>query len=164
MVGGCLFGAPRVQAQARKAATAEPAGYRAAIGAGIEEFDFNHFAEAREHFARAHALFPNARTLRGLGMCDFELRRYAEAIAYLKASLASDVKQLEGKLRRDTEALLARAEGYAGTLLVHAQPADATVTIDGLSVEPASDGSLLIEVGDHVLEKKASPTGVHDSA
>jgi tetratricopeptide (TPR) repeat protein len=143
-------------AQSRRASGAEPAGYRTAIGAGIEEFDLNHFTEAREHFARAHALFPNARTLRGLGLCDFELRRYVAAVQYLKEALASDVKQLDGKLRKETEAMLARAQGYVGTLHVHAQPAEALVTVDGISVTPAADGGLLLEVGDHVLEVRAT--------
>ena len=142
-------------AQSRRA-SAEPAGYRTASGAAIEEFDLNHFTEAREHFARAHALFPNARTLRGLGLCDFELRRYVAAVQYLKEALASDVKQLDGKLRKETEAMLARAAGYVGTLRVQAQPAEALVSVDGISVTPASDGSMLLEVGDHVLEVRAT--------
>jgi tetratricopeptide (TPR) repeat protein len=142
-------------AQSRRTG-AEPAGYRTAIGAAIEEFDLNHFTEAREHFARAHALFPNARTLRGLGLCDFELRRYVAAVQYLKEALASDVKQLDGKLRKETEAMLVRAAGYVGTLRVQAQPAEALVSVDGISVTPAPDGSMLLEVGDHVLEVRAT--------
>lgn len=143
-------------AQSRRANAVEPAGYRQAIGAAIEEFDLNHFTEAREHFARAHALFPNARTLRGLGLCDFELRRYVAAVQYLKGALASDVKQLDGKLRKETEAMLARAAGYVGTLRVQTQPVEALVSVDGISVTLAADGSLLLEVGDHVLEVRAT--------
>ncbi|HEX6244318.1 MAG TPA: PEGA domain-containing protein [Polyangiales bacterium] len=142
-------------AQSRRTG-AEPAGYRTAIGAAIEEFDLNHFTEAREHFARAHVLFPNARTLRGLGLCDFELRRYVAAVQYLKEALASDVKQLDAKLRKETEAMLTRAAGYVGTLRVRTQPAEALVSVDGISVTPAADGSMLLEVGDHVLEVRAT--------
>ncbi len=54
----------------------DPEGYRAAIDAAVQEYELNHFEESREQFARAHALNPNARTLRGLGVADFELRRW----------------------------------------------------------------------------------------
>lgn len=143
-------------AQGRKTAAQEPAGYRAAIGAAIEEFDLNHFTEAREHFARAHGLFPNARTLRGLGLSDFELRRYVAAVQYLEQALATDVKRLDGKLRSETDAILQRAKGYVGTLRLRAQPAETQVTLDGIPIERGSWDGLLVEVGDHLLEARAT--------
>lgn len=143
-------------AQSRKSSTQEPAGYRAAIGAAIEEFDLNHFTEAREHFARAHALFPNARTLRGLGLSDFELRRYVAAVQYLEQALATDVKRLDGKLRAETEAILQRAKGYVGTLRLRAQPADTEIALDGIPVERSNWDGFLVEVGDHLLEARAT--------
>jgi tetratricopeptide (TPR) repeat protein len=109
------------------ASTAEPVGYKAAIDSAIEEFASNNLAEAREHFGRAHALFPNARTLRGLGMVEFELRNYPEAIGWLRKALAFDVKRLEGKLRGETEDLLERANGYVGEVRLRVSPSDASV-------------------------------------
>src|SRR5688572_7233282 len=63
------------------------AGYDDLIKRAIVEFDNSHCAEARALFRRAHELSANARTFRGLGITAFELRRYLEASAELKASL-----------------------------------------------------------------------------
>lgn len=61
-------------AQSRRESTQkEPAGYRDAIDTALQEMGLGNYEEAREQFARAHALSPNARTLRGLGISEFEL-------------------------------------------------------------------------------------------
>src|SRR5262245_48073860 len=87
---------------------AEPPGYRAAVDEAVTEHQAWHFTEARGLFVRAHALFPNARTLKGLGMVEFELRNYHESAEYLRASLASAVKPLTSELRAEALALLHR--------------------------------------------------------
>jgi hypothetical protein len=133
----------------------EPAGYRAAIDLAIQEHELNYFAEAREHFARAHALFPNARTLRGLGFADFELRHYVDAVKELGAALASETKPLEGPLRKNTEALLARAQLYVGEVRIALEPANTTLSVDGVAVDPGPRRVLLLGVGDHMLEFQA---------
>lgn len=147
--------ASAARAQARSAQDESPA-YRSAIAGAVEEFDLNHFSEAREQFVRAHALFPNARTLRGLGLCDFELRRYVSAVGYLRDALDSNVKRLEGGLRSATESILQRAESYVGTVRFELEPKDASVAIDGVNVEPNAAGNVLIEVGDHALVVRAA--------
>src|SRR5690349_15250674 len=88
---------PRWQACARaqaqpESAPAYPAEYERAIDSGIAEFQQGNYVEAREQFARAHALVPNARTLRSLGMVEFELRNYVDAVTYLEGALGSSVK------------------------------------------------------------------------
>jgi hypothetical protein len=133
----------------------EPAGYRAAIDAAVQEHELNHYAESREHFARAHALLPNARTLRGLGVADFELRRYVDAVKELAAALATPAKRLEGSLRSDTEALLAQARAYVGETHLRLYPPDATLRVDGVETVLGPEASLMIEVGDHELEISA---------
>lgn len=133
----------------------EPAGYRAAIDAAVQEHELNHFAESREHFAHAHALLPNARTLRGLGVADFELRHYVDAVRELEAALAAPAKRLQGSLRADTEALLARARGYVGETQLRLDPPDATLRVDGVPSQLDSEAKLMLEVGDHELEVSA---------
>jgi hypothetical protein len=135
--------------------SAEPPGYREAVDAAIAEYEGGNFAESRALFARAHALFPNARSLRGLGMADFELRNYASSIDYLQQALASPVKALEGELRAETEQLLARARGFVGRFRLSLQPADAAVTLDGSGVPPGATAQLVLAVGDHTLEVSA---------
>jgi hypothetical protein len=143
-------------AQGRKAgASSEPAGYREAIDTALQEVELGNYDEAREQFARAHALFPNARTLRGLGIAEFERRHYVTAVEHLEAALASSVRPVEGKMRADTEALLTRAKGYVGTVTLAVAPGDATVLVDGIRrLEPGQD-AVRLDVGDHVLELRA---------
>jgi tetratricopeptide (TPR) repeat protein len=133
----------------------EPDGYRAAIDAAVQEFELNHFAESREQFARAHALYPNARTLRGLGVADFELRRYVQAVQELEAALAHHAKRLDGGVRAETEELLGRARAYVGAVQLALEPADATILVDGEPVPLHGGGQLMLEVGDHQLEISA---------
>jgi hypothetical protein len=132
----------------------EPEGYRQAIDGALEEMQLSNFVEAREQFARAHALFPNARTFRGLGISEFELKHYTIATDYLRQALASKVRELEGRLRKDTEALLARASSYVGELSISVTPNDATLLIDGTRRSRGSH-DVHLDVGDHVLEFRA---------
>jgi hypothetical protein len=88
-------------------------------------------------------------------MVAFELRNYAESAQKLEEALASSVKPLEGKLRSDTEALLARAKRYLGELRVETDPEAATLRVDGNRVELGPEGSLLLEVGTHTIEAQA---------
>src|SRR5689334_12069641 len=71
-----------------------PEGYEALIEAALTEFGAGHWEEARALFRQAHASFPNARTLRGMGMASFELRDYPEALGELGAALTDDRRPL----------------------------------------------------------------------
>jgi tetratricopeptide (TPR) repeat protein len=121
----------------------------------LSEYTAKNFPEARALFAEAHRLYPNARTLRGLGMTAFELRSYRESIAYLSEALASLVKPLDGSLRAETERLLARAERFVGKLNLEVNPASAEVLLDGNPVQVAAGTPLVLEVGEHSLEFRA---------
>jgi hypothetical protein len=133
----------------------DPPGYADAVKHGLAELEAGNYPEAREEFLRAHELFPNARTMRGLGMVEFELRNYAECVRRLEASLAFAVKPLDASLRAETEALLERARRYLGELELEVDPDSARVSIDGNAIEPAQRGRLLLEVGNHSLEVQA---------
>jgi hypothetical protein len=87
-------------AQEQPSATSErvdPAGYAALIDEALAEHQALNFEEARTLFAKAHAIFPNARTLRGMGMMEFELRDYAAGAEQLEQALASQVRPLAGE-------------------------------------------------------------------
>lgn len=137
-------------AAAQTRASALP--YQEAIREGIREFDLGHFNEARELFRRAHALDPNARTLRGLGWVEFELRNYGEAATLLEQALASTVKPLDDKQRAEAQKVLDRARAFLGKVHVATEPTAATVVVDGAVVELGPAGTLVLEVGDHVFE------------
>jgi tetratricopeptide (TPR) repeat protein len=135
--------------------SAEPVEYRAAIDLAVAEYELSNFAEARAQFQKAHALYPNARSFRGLGMTEFELRNYGDAIAHLEHALASPIKQLTGTLREQTVDLLTRARGYVARLHLELDPQSATLVVDGTEVQRGATDLLLLEVGDHVIELHA---------
>lgn len=151
------FAQPRVVAQVdESAALGEPPGYAQLIDEAIREYRARHFEEARALFARAHELYPNARALRGMGMADFELREYVDALAHLRAALASPVRPLSGSLRDETEALATRAEAFVARVALALQPRSAEVTLDGSPVALDDTRELVLGVGDHVLEFRAA--------
>jgi hypothetical protein len=141
------------------AAATEPPGYRDAVDAAVSEHDAGHFAESRALFARANALFPNARALRGIGMAEFELRNYRGSIDYLEQALSSTVRPLEGELRAETEALLARARGFVGRFHLVREPSNATVTLNGSLLAPNDSSLLVLAVGDHQIAVAAEGYG-----
>ncbi|MET0391462.1 MAG: tetratricopeptide repeat protein [Polyangiales bacterium] len=152
---GALLPALVVRAQSvppPESAGSDLATYSEAIREGVLEYESGNFAEAREQFRRAHAIAPNARTLRGLGLTSFELRRYREAADYLTQALASPAKPLDIKQRADTESMLERARRYLGRIRVSVEPSDAKVTVDGALARFDADGLLELEVGDHTFE------------
>jgi hypothetical protein len=134
---------------------AEPAAYRSTVREALSEYHDKNFPEARALFEEAHRLYPNARTLRGLGMTAFELRSYRESVSFLKSALESQVKPLEGNLRIETERLLTRAERFVGKLTIHVTPPDANVTIDGNPVVVNGDAPVVLDVGEHTFEFQA---------
>lgn len=133
----------------------EPPSYRTAVEEAVAEYEKQHFQEARALFARANSIFPNARALRGLGMVEFELRNYGISIEYLEAALSSKSRPLEGSLRTQSEALLARARGFVGYLAMNVTPGAARIVVDGVRVEVAPGKALVLQVGDHKLEVQA---------
>ena len=133
-----------------------PRGYEHAIELAVDEHERGHFEEAREHFREAHELYPNARTLRGLGKVEFELRNYGESVKFLSEALASDVRPLGPELRGEVETLLDRARAYVGEVHVNVEPGSATVSVDGVAVASGPQAALDLLVGDHLLEFRAS--------
>lgn len=142
--------------RARSGPSAESREYRALIDQALEEYDAQNYAEARALFLRAHTLQPNARTLRGLGMVEFELRNYIDSVARLEQALSSSVRPLSGELRRETEQLLVRARSYIARVALVVEPAHASglrVSVDGAQVEPNTE--LDLAVGEHVFLAQA---------
>lgn len=140
---------------ARAQEPAEPPQYRDTVREALAEYHAKNFPEARALFMDAHQLYPNARTLRGLGMTSFELRSYAEAIGYLREALASQVKPLEGGLRNETERLLRRAERFVAKVNVSVTPPNVRLTLDGEPRDLRPGEPILLDVGEHILHFEA---------
>ncbi len=129
--------------------------YRQAIKDGVSEYDAHHFEEALGYFRRAHALNPNARTFRGIGMASFELRDYVTAVRSLTAALADQRKALSDEQRKETQDLLDRGRMFVAVYTLALSPANAQVTIDAKAVEREPDGSVMLGLGEHLIEARA---------
>jgi hypothetical protein len=132
-----------------------PEGYRALVDSALEEFGAEHWAEARTLFERAHAMFPNARTLRGIGMAAFELRDYVAARRALADALASPRRALTDEQRTQVQGLLDRASVFVGTYHVGPAPRGSTLAVDGVAAEVEGDlatsAAVALAVGAHEL-------------
>ncbi len=127
----------------------EPEGdYRHLVREALTEYAAGNFLEARTLFERAHAMRPSARTLRGLRLTAYELKRYEKAIAELKAALAASEHPLTPDQAAEARASIAKAQRFVGTLVVSAEPATAELSIDGQRV---ASGEHLLDAGDHTL-------------
>jgi hypothetical protein len=142
-------------ASAPATTAAEPPGYRVAIDEAIAEYAAGRYPEARALFLRAHTLQPSARTLRGLGMAEFELRNYVEATRYLQQALSSTVRALDGELRTTTQALLTRAQGFVGRYALSLTPPELQLKVDSVPAAREPDGTLMLCIGDHALHAEA---------
>jgi len=139
------------------AAGDEPAEYRAAIAIAAFEYKVvGNFVEARAQFLKAHELYPNAHSLRGLGMTELAMHHYKEAVSYLEQALGERVKPLEGETRDATASLLERAYSQVARIHLKAEPANTIVVVDDESVPAYAQGTLVLALGAHVLEFSAA--------
>ncbi|MEY4510227.1 MAG: hypothetical protein RLZZ450_2349 [Pseudomonadota bacterium] len=146
--------------EARPAAGgATSAAYRQFVDGALVEYGQGNYLEARALFYKAHSLFPNARTLRGLGITEFELRDYRECVRLLSEALNSNERPLSGPMRADTERLLARARDFFGSIRLRISPADASavasVLLDDRSVPQSVRKTLSVDLGEHQLTVRA---------
>ena len=143
------------EAAAEPPSATAPPGYDQTIDTALQEFEAGNFAEARSQFLKAHAIFPNARTLRALGKAEYELKNYRQAVGYLEQAVDSKVRPLTSEQRVETQRLLESARGYLGRYFIDVKPPDATLLLDGTPVSLGDRGLLVLNVGDHVLSLEA---------
>lgn len=140
-----------------RGAHAEEADYQRTVDAALEEYKLGHFEEARGLFQHAHELEPSARTLRGLGMVEFELRHYVTAIALLEQARSSQVKPLTPEQRTAVEELLARTRHFVAHYQLSLEPSTAEVSLelDGAALTLPADRKLTVSAGEHRLRVSA---------
>jgi hypothetical protein len=129
--------------------------YQDLVQKGLHEYDLGNFSEAKAFFTRAHALSPNARTLRGLGMSAYELRNYVEAIDYFQRALTASERPLTPQMRTEVSQLLSQARSFVTKLALAVQPAQARVRLDAREVVRDTEGNLLLDPGTHELVVEA---------
>jgi tetratricopeptide (TPR) repeat protein len=126
------------------------------IGDAVAEYDAGHFQEARALFRQAHEKQPSARTLRGIGMCSFELRDYVEAARNLAASLREQRRPLTAEQKRHADALLTRANTFIGRFTIKMKPENSSLFVDGHPAELEPEGLLLLSFGRHQLSLRCA--------
>jgi hypothetical protein len=146
--------AERASAQA-KPVQADSSEYRELVRRALVEFDAKNWVEARTLFRAAHDAQPSARTLRGLGMVAFEMQEYVAAHEQLSAALRDPRKPLEGALRAETEALLARTRRQIGHVRLELDPPDAVVRLNGNRVD-AGVRDLWLKAGSNMVRAEAA--------
>lgn len=140
---------------ARAEPQADPPGYAPLIDEALSEMRGGHFVEARALFERAHVLYPNARTLRGLGMMAYELRSYAESVAYFEQALQATEKPLDPALRSNVETQLKKALRFVALLRLALAPPETRVSVDGQPAVQVRPGELPLDAADHLLTFEA---------
>jgi hypothetical protein len=153
---GCALGlsSPALAQQHRAAVSgAAEVSYDELIREALSEFNLRNFAEARALFERAHALEPNARTLRGLGITAFELKRYVRALSELQAALDETHKPLTEAQRNEVRSLIAKSRRFVGEVKLAITPEDASVAVDG---RPSASADLVLDLGEHDVVVRAS--------
>jgi tetratricopeptide (TPR) repeat protein len=138
-----------------KLSAQESADYRAAIRAALIEYGAGRFPEARALFLRAHSLQPSARTLRGLGMVEFELRHYVEAIRLTEQAVRDTRNPLDAVQRKEAAGLLDQAGSFVGRYHVACTPETAQLYVDGQAYTLDGDHVVVLDVGEHTLSAEA---------
>jgi tetratricopeptide (TPR) repeat protein len=145
----CVFHSSAL-AQPSSAARADSS-YDALVLKGIAEYERGNWIEANAFFTRAHALQPNARTLRSLGMVAYELRTYVEAIGYFQAALQHQQRPLTAEMRSQIDNMLREAEGFIARIRLDVEPATAKLSVDGQAPTFDPDQRLMLDAGQHEI-------------
>lgn len=153
---------PIVAAQNSLAADKEKqAQYRGLIDKALQEYALGHWPEARVFFSDAHTVWPNARTLRGLGMTCYEERSYVEAIGFLEQALENKVQPLTPKLASETAGILEQAKRFVSSVHFELTPDDALLRIDEQPAKWRPNGAVLLDPGTHSIEASSPGFETH---
>lgn len=128
--------------------------YRKAIKDGVAEYEARHFEEALSYFRKAHQVYPNARTYRGIGMASFELRDYVTAVRSLTAALDDQRKPLSPDQRKETQDLIDRCRLFVAVYTLKISPPEAQTIVDANPAELEPDGTLMLGLGVHTIEAR----------
>lgn len=123
--------------------------YSKLVADAVEAFDAGNFEDSREMLRQAHALRPNARTLRGMGLASFEMGNYPWAVVDLEAALAETRQPMSVEQRTEVEKLLTEADALIARYAIRGLPADGKLTVDEGDAVWDSTGLLLLGQGSH---------------
>ena len=130
--------------------------YDELIGRALQEFKLGHWTEARVFFGEAHALRPNARTLRGLGLASYEARNYVEAIDFFEQALVNKQQPLTPRMRDECSRLLSQARKFVSNATIDVDPPNVELLLDGKPIQLGEDASVLLDPGQHEFLARAA--------
>jgi hypothetical protein len=134
--------------------------YDALVREAVGEYNMGNWREARLLFGQAHELHPSARTWRGMGLTDYESKRYVEAIGELQAALESTVKRLTDAQREEVQGVLERSQRFVAIYTL-TLPSDASeLRLDGKPASVDDNGALRLNPGAHVLSVRRASGAV----
>jgi hypothetical protein len=125
------------------------------LRAALAAYERSDLELARTLFEAVHAENPSARTLRGLGIVAYRQGRFADAVALLERSLASDIRPLTAEMQTSVQVLRDDASLRVGRLALVVAPASAQVQVDGQPGVQGLNGEFLLAPGNHTLEASA---------
>lgn len=134
---------------ASSAKAAEETSAREHFDRGLLLVDQTRYEEAIVEFERAQAISPHASVLYNIGMAYANARRYAKALAVLRAYLASPASEQDALRVREAQARIARLEPLVARLRVHVEPPSARVYIDGQVASGREE--IALDAGAHAL-------------
>ncbi|MFO0696599.1 MAG: hypothetical protein U0230_23725 [Polyangiales bacterium] len=138
-----------VPALAAAEADVPPPRYGELVEQALHESSEGRWAEARAIFREAHALYPNARTWRAIGIASYEIRDYVEAYRALTEALVDTRKPLTDVQRAEAEDVLGRVRTFVGRYTLEAFPGEATFVVDGVATQPMGARELVLPIGRH---------------
>lgn len=150
-----VFFCTGVRAEPPLTATPVQSSYEPLIEEALQAYETGRYAEARSMFRRAHALNPTSRTLRGIGMCSFNLGDYTDAVYQLEQALVDSRKPLSEEQQAHTRDLIARANARVGRFRLRLTPPEAVLRVDGNAALILEGNELLVEAGQHEIEARA---------
>ncbi len=130
------------------------------LSQALAEFELGNWTEARALFERAHELEPSARTLRAIGLCAFEEKRYVSSVLYLESAMEDPRAPLDEEQRRQLSDVLHRARAFVAQYTLVLIPEDAVLRVDG-SPPVLVNGKLMLDPGEHELTLSAD--GYHEA-
>lgn len=137
---------------AAPAVAQEDEAYQELVHQAVQEHAAGRYAEARALFRRAHERSPNARTLRGIGMSNFELRQYAATIVALEAALAESRRPLTEDQAAGARDLIERSSAFVARYTLVPAGAAEGARVDGVAGVVDGHGVLVVDLGTHEVQ------------
>ena len=144
-----LLGVLGLAARAGAEPPADLTAYDNALKQAVDAHREQRWLDAHALFEKAHGLYPNARTLRGLGISAFEAGKHALSLSYLEAAMVHPERPLPPEVRDSVEVLASHLRQQVGVYVFRLQPEGAALQVDDGPPIVSPKGEVLLDPGSH---------------